>query len=931
MEKPKGQRPRPRQTITTMKYLYTILLVAACTLLATNDILAQNYNIRGTVHDDTDSPLPGGTVVAMEASDSTLVSFGTTRKDGEFQLRRVPAGDYIVKITFVGFKVHVQKVTVETSDINIGMVKMEEAIAELGELVVTEERIPIIVKADTVVYDASAFKVRAYANVEELLQRLPGIEVERDGTIIAQGEEVQKVLVDGKEFFGDDPKIATKNLQAQAIKKVEVFDKKSDVAEFTGVDDGNEQKTINLQLKDEFKAGYFGSVEGGVGPDQHYDGRVNINRFNETTQLALLGNGTDVGSSGFGDNEFVQLAGARGGGGNGFSGLSGGLNESWSGGLNAAHSFKKDSKIEASYFLNGSDNLIDGNVLRQQLAGNSISTESNQNGINRAERLNHRLNLDLEHEFNPLNSFRMRVRGNNSNTDDIENTVSEVSARNNLTKSLINNLETGDRLGGSTSATYIHRFGASARNIVANMEVNLNDNNTETDLETTTEFLIDGDLLNIDEIRQLQSNKSQTLGLETELSYTEPIGGIKFLEFRWQNEQDLRNQDQNVFDRLGNELLPNDSLTTGFDRRYSHNQLRTMLRFDGEDTDVSFGVSVQASTLKGEIDDFGVPISNNYFHVLPQAEYRAGLGRGKFARVSYNARTAVPSLQQLQPIIDNSDPLRVFVGNPDLIPSYSHNFRTDFRWFDQFTFMSIYAGIRASYTHNKIANNREISDRFVQTITPLNIDGDWTLGGFQNFAYPVRAIGMQVNLSNSLYYQNSAEFINSIENETKSLRDAVKLTLGNRNKELFDVDFGLSLTFHNNRFSLNQELNQSYVNRSFFLDLAFTPDDKWRVSTSVDAARYADDVFGQGGDVTMWSAEVSRSLMANNRAYVALVGKDLLNEGLGVNYTNSPGLIQESRILSVGRYGLVKFVYNLSNNGADGGGGRGGRGGRGRF
>lgn len=914
-----------------MKYLYSILFVATLTLFATNDSLAQNYNIRGTVLDDTQSALPGGTVVAMAASDSTLISFGTTRKDGEFQLRRVPAGDYIVKITFVGFRVHVQNVTIENTDINIGQVTMEEAIAELGELVVTEERIPIVVKADTVVYDASAFKVRAYANVEELLQRLPGIEVERDGTIVAQGEEVQKILVDGKEFFGDDPKIATKNLQAQAVKKVEVFDKKSDVAEFTGVDDGNEQKTINLQLKDEFKSGYFGSVEGGYGPDQHYEGRININRFNEDSQLALIGNGSDVTTSGFGNNEFVQLAGARGGGGNGFSGLSGGLNESWSGGLNGSHSFKKDSKIEASYFLNGSDNLIDGNVLRQQLAGNSISSETAQNGINRAEQFNHRLNLDLEHEINPLNSFRMRVRGNNSSSDDFENTLSEVTSRNNLTKSLINNIQTGDRLGGTTSATYIHRFGASARNIVTDVSLNLNNNDTETDLDTTTEFLIDGDLLNVDEIRQLQRNASSTFGIETEVSYTEPIGGIKFLEFRFQNEQSFRDQDQRVFDRLGLDLIPNDSLTTGFDRRYSHNQLRTMLRFDGEDTDVSFGFSVQRSNLKGEIDDFGTPISNNYFHVLPQAEYRAGLGRGKFARVSYNARTNVPSLQELQPIVDNSDPLRVFVGNPNLKPAYTHNFRSDFRWFDQFTFMSIYVGLRGTYTHNKIGRNRDIDSRFVQTITPLNVDGDWTLGGFQNFAYPVRAIGMQVNLSNSLYYQNSAEFINSIENETKSVRDAVKITLGNRDKELFDVDFGLSLTYHNNRFSLNEELNQSYINRSFFVDLAFTPDDKWRVSTSLDAARYADDVFGEGGDVTMWSAEVSRSLLTNNKAYIALVGKDLLNEGLGVNYTNSPGLIQESRILSVGRYGLVKFVYNLSNNGAGGGGGRGGRGGRGRF
>jgi len=917
-----------------IKSLLIALLVFVVSAFSADDILAQRYNIFGKVYDDTSSPLPGGTVVALDARDSTLVSFGTTRKDGEFQLRRIPAGDYIVKVTFVGFRLYTQNVTVETTDINIGDVTMEEAVSELGELVVTEERIPIVVKEDTVVYDASAFKVRPYATVEELLQRLPGIEVERDGTIIAQGEEVQKVLVDGKEFFGDDPKIATQNLQAEAVKKVEVFDKKSDVAEFTGVDDGNEQKTINLELKDDYRQGYFGSVEGGVGPDQHYDGKVNINRFNETTQLALIGNGSDVERASFGRNEFIQLQNVRGGGGNGLGGVNGGLTESWSAGLNGSHDFREKSTLRTSYFVNGADNLKDGNIFLQQLVGQTLGAETLEDGFNQQDELNHRLNVDLEHDFNPLNSLRMRVRGNSSGSDDIDNSIKEVTARQNLTQSIINNSVNGDRLGGEASATFLHRFGSTARNIVAELDVNLNNNDTETDIQSTTNFLLDGDLLNSEEIRQLQRNQSGNLALTSELSYTEPIGGIKFLEFRLQNRQSLRDQDQEVFDRLdGSNLVLNDSLTTGFDRRYSHNQFRTLLRFDGDDANVSFGVALQRANLKGEIDDFGDPISNNYFHILPRAEYRSGFGRGKFARVSYNANTQMPTLQELQPIVDNTDPLRVFVGNPNLNPGVVHNVRADFRYFDQFTFMSLYSGIWGSFTKDKISRNRDITDRFVQTITPVNIDGDWSIGGFQNFGTPVRALGIQLNISNSLYYQRSAEFINSAENETRSLRDNVKLTIGNRDKDFFDLDVGVSLTYHDNRFSLNTDLNQSYLNNSFFFDLALTPDDNWRLSTSIDAARYSDDVFGQADNVTLWNAEVSRSIMDNNRAYVALVAKDLLNEGLGVNYTNSPGLIQESRILSVGRYTLLKFVYNLSNNDGPpgrGGGGRGGgrRGGR---
>ncbi len=904
----------------TLVFLFSIFLMA----LPTDDAQAQRFDILGNVYDETGSPLPGGTVVALDAADSTLVSFGTTRKTGEFQLRRVPPGNFIVKVTFVGFKVHVQNVTVATSNINIGDVKLEQAISELGELVVTEERIPIVVKEDTVIYDASAFKVRAYANVEELLARLPGIEIDRDGTITAQGEEVQKLLVDGKEFFGDDPKIATKNLQAQAVDKIEIFDKKSDIAEFTGVDDGNEQKTINLKLKDEFRAGYFGSVEAAGGPDQHYDGKVNVNRFNQTTQLALIANGSDVERAGFGRNEFVQIRGNRGGGSN-FGNASGGLTESWSGGLNASHDFRKDSKLRTSYFLNGSDNFRDGDVFLQQLVGNNINAQTLQDGINSTEELNHRFNMDLEHDFNPLNSLRVRVRANNSGSDDFENTTKEISARQNVTTSIINNAVSGDRLGGEASATLMHRFGASTRNIVGEIELDMDDTDTESELATTTEFMANNELLNIEEIRQLQKNKSGNLGINTELSYTEPLGGIKYLEFRLQNRQSFRDQDQQVFDRIGTDLISNDSLSNGFDRTYTQNQLRSTLRWDGEDTDVSFGVSLQSAKLDGEIVGFGVPISNNYFHILPRAEYRSSMGRGKFTRLSYNANTQVPSLQELQPIIDNTDPLRVFVGNPNLKPSYSHNLRADFRWFDQFTFLSIYTGLRASYTKDKISRNRDIDSRFVQTSTPINIDGDWNFGGYQSFGYPVRSLGIQMNVSNNLYFQNSAEFINSVENATKSFRDNVKLSIANRDKELFDVDLGVSLTFHDNRFSLNTDLNQSYVNNSFFAEIAVTPDDNWRLWTSFDAANYSDEIFGQSENIKTWNAEISRSILANNRATIALVGRDLLNQGLGVSYTNSPGLIQESRILSVGRYTLVKFVYNLSDKGGDGGS-RGGRG-----
>ncbi len=562
----------------TNRTLAVLALVMCCAAFIP-DVSAQQYEVTGRVLDEAGIPLRAATVVIVSASDSSLVSFGTTRKEGGFQLRRVKAGDYVLKISFVGLKTHSEPVKVVDANVDIGQVDMMENIEELGELVVTEDRIPIIVKADTVVYDASAFKVRAYATVEELLQRLPGIEVDRDGTITAQGEEVQKILVDGKEFFGDDPLIATKNLQAESVSKVEVFDKKSDIAEFTGVDDGEEQKTINLELKDDFRRGYFGRVSGGYGVDNHFDGSVNINRFTPSTQLAVLGNASDVSGSRFSSGDVVAIGHSRGGGGFNINsgGAGGGLTTAISGGLNASHDFNKDTKIRSSYFVNYADNLVDSDILQQQLVGDRISALTTQAGYDQSESLNHRLNLDVEHNFSALSTLRSRVRGQISGTDGIDKNTTNVVGGRNETNSTTTNQSNGGRIGGNASATYMYRFGGSTRNIVTDVSANLNETDNEVDFLSVTDLYTDGNLLTTDELDQLQENLSTTLGLRAQVSYTEPLGGIKFLELRVQRRQTLEDQNQSVYDRVLGDLRLNDSLSSGYDRTYAYNQARAQI------------------------------------------------------------------------------------------------------------------------------------------------------------------------------------------------------------------------------------------------------------------------------------------------------------------------------------------------------------------
>ena len=903
---------RGREVAKTRTLLVAAILAAA--FVPALPAAAQSFDVTGVVVDTTGLALRGATVVAITESDSTLTSFGTTRADGDFQLRRVPTGRYVLQISFVGFRLHSAPFQVTSSNVHVGTITMEEAVTELGELVVTEERIPIVVHADTVVYDASAFSVRPNATVEELLKRLPGIEVGRDGTVTAQGEQVQKVLVDGKEFFGDDPKIATKNLPAEAVDRVQVYDRKSDIAEFTGVDDGEDEKTINLELKEDHRRGYFGNVSGAYGAENRYDGHANINRFTPSTQAAVIANASNVQREGFSSDGFrvFEFFGGDGRGG----GSGGGLTTTASGGLNLTHDFTPRTSLRSSYFLNHSDQTRDRETFQQQLLGNTLGSITDETSSRDALNFNHRLNFDLEHEFSERQELRLRFRGQASDSDTRNTSASQTRDVNEELRntSEASQVTVGDRIAGNARLTYMYRFGETRRSIVAEVRGDVDDSNADADVKSLTEYYESGNLLTTEEMSQLQRSVADDLTASARVSYTEPLGGPRVLELRAERRVTYEDQNKSVFDRVGSELVFNDSLSLGYDRGYSYNMGRAVLSWDKEDSYFSIGGSIQQSNLDGEIIGFGVPIQRSYVHFLPTIQYRSDLGRGRSTYVRYSANTREPTIQQLQPVVDNTDPLNLYIGNPELQPEYRHSLFGYFRWFDQFTFMNVFTSLNASYAQNSIVRSRTVNERFGQEITSVNADGDWSVGGNVNFGTPIRPVGLTVNISNNASLGRSTEFVNSIENDTQTLRNSVRLRFENRNKELFDAGAGTSVTFNRNAYSLNQELNQSYVNRSWFADLVLTPDDYWRISTSIDLAYNSREVFGSSRNVTMWNAEISRSLMKENRAQIVLQARDLLNEGVDVDYTNSAGFVREEQVRALGRYFLLKFVYNLSPN-----------------
>jgi hypothetical protein len=909
------------------------LLLTVLVLSATTASAQDRFNVSGAVLDSAGVGLQGATVVALTKPDSVIAKFAIAGKDGGFTLRRVEEGDYVLQVTFVGFVSSSQDITVRSGALDVGTITLNEAVGELSELVVSADHIPFVVTNDTLEYNAAAFGARPNATVEDLLRRLPGIEVGDDGSIKAQGEDVQKVLVDGKEFFGNDPTIATKNLPAEAVDRVQVYDKQSDMAEFTGVDDGQEEKTINLELTEDAKRGVFGNITGGLGDTERYDGQATLNRFSPDTQLALLANFNNVNRQGFAFGDYMQFMGGMGammsGGGFRLGGgvplgtdLSDGFSETLSIGLNASRDFSDRTSIRSSYILSSINNTQDRVVQQQLLFGSSASGDVAETSNQVSDNLTHRANLNVRHELGEGHDLRFRGNVTASNSDLRNGGFRQTFGATGLTQNTSQTLydSSSDNLGGDARLTWRKKITEKGASLVGEATVDLNESDAAAGLENTIGLYETGDVVSYDEILQEQANLGNTLRQTQRLSLSQPLKGKRVLEISAQRRQVNEDQTKQVWDELGGIRTLNDQLSSGFDRTYTYyqggvrfNQNRDRIRF-------GFGLQVQESTLDGIITD-QAEISNGYTHFLPAADFHYEFRQGMNMDLRYNTSTREPSMTELQPFADNTDPLNVYVGNPALEPEYRHSVGLHYMYFDQFSFVNLFTFLNVTMTENRIVRSREIDDQFRQTVTSINSPGsDWSVNGQVTYGMPIRPLRAKINLTNRTMWTSGLELINGDENDSQILRNTIEGRLENRSKDLWDISGGARFTLNDVSYSLNEELNQSYINKTFFGEVSWFPSETWEISTGLNYRVYDQEVFGSNENVALWEASVSKMLL-KQKAEIQLVALDLLNQNVGVNFSNGSTYVQEERIQTLGRYIMLKFVYHLSDIGNRGRGG----------
>ena len=924
-------RRRPSGLFSMFGFFFTLF-----TLHFTPYTFAQKITIKGTLRDTSNRPLEGATVMLLDGKDTSLVSFARSQSTGAFEFKNVASANYFLKATFMGLQPLNQLITPSGGDVlDLGPIQMVPVPKDLKEVVIKGERDPVTIKQDTIEYNAGSFKVQPNAVVEDLLKRLPGVEVARDGTVKAQGQEVRRVTIDGKEFFGRDPKIATKNLPADAVDKVQVFDRKSDQAQFTGIDDGQREKTINLSLKEEKKKGVFGNATAGVGPDSRYSIKANFNRFTKTRQMSFLGMANNINQQGFLIDDYMNFTGnsqrmMSGGGVRlqfnseddatiplNFGGRNNGFVTSGGAGLNYNDQLTKKTELQSNYFYNQLDQLIERETNRESFLP-SGSFKTKQNTAQNTRNATHRANWTIDHKIDSLNSLKwtnnLSYAQNNSNTGSGSSSTNASGGLENEGTRL--STAQGNNWRVNSELLWRHKFGKKGRTISTNFTLGLEQSDRDGTLRAVNSFYnLAGQKNRIDTLRQTntQTNDRQSYGLTA--SYTEPLGKRRYLELNYAVNFSQNDVNRRVFDVNGEGQSPrfNTQLSNQFRNDFIYQRGGFNLRFNDKKYNFSLGTSVQRSALEGDLILQNTHIARTFTNLLPNMRFQYNFATSRNLNLTYDTDVQAPSILQLSPIVDNTDPLNISTGNPNLHPEYNHRVSLNFFNFNQLSFSNLFAFVNLNYTTNKIANAQQIDANLVRTYRPVNVKDDYTLISNISKGFRIKAINTRVNFSTNLLMNRGISPINEVNNRTRRLESRNTLRLEYRFKEIIDLSTSAAITYNQTQYSLNTGLNQSFVNQNYDVEGNVKLSKTLNVTSTLDYSIYnfAGSSFNQ--KVPIWNASISKFFLKNNKGELKFSVVDMLNRNVGINRIAQVNFVQDERIRSLGRYFQLSFTYSLKS------------------
>lgn len=921
-----------------------------CCIFISQFIFSQTTEVSGKIEDTASKLIVKNAVVALVSTgDSILRKFIRTDADGRFSLKNLKSGSYILMVMHPQFADYVDNIEINGGNKILGTIPVTPKI-KLLEAIILKSGSPIRIKGDTTIYTADSFKVSANANVEELLKKLPGIQVDKNGQIKAMGETVEKVLVDGEEFFGDDPGMAVKNLRADAVKEVQVFDKKSDQAEFTGIDDGQTKKTINLKLKENKKSGYFGKLSTSGGLQKDIDHRYNNNLMFSTFRgkrkiSAFLLNG-NTGQDGLSWQDNEKYGGEsdnysmsmdedggmmymyRGGGSDEEPNVNteNGYIKNINAGLQYSNKWNDKTSVNFSPKYNSQIYSNNKTIFNQQQLKDTLTNQDIQQNEHASEQSNiNRYNIKLrgiyDVKLDSMNSIKITANANfyHTESDESRNSVTKNNLDELLNTSNRNSKTNKEKRALSANIIFKHKFKKARRTL----SVTANWNELSTDgksyLRSFNQSYFNGLPSFNQDLDQLKDYNKSTQKVLSKLVYTEPLSKKYSVEIGYELSYSSGNNNQVTYNYTpgsGKYDARVDSLTNNFDQAITIN--KPSLKFNYADKKIKINIGSGFGLTHFDLKDnsYNRDYIRNYTNFFPSAGINYTYKANHNLRFNYEGSTTQPTLNQLQPLSNNNDYFNQYIGNPDLKPSFSNSINISHNSYNFIKDMWMYQSFNVSQTSNAITNNRIIDYDSAKTTTqPINTNGNLSIQLWAGVGFKIKKIDTRFNINPNLSYSKFADVINNKKSYANNLSAGLNFYISKSKEKKYDISLSNDFSYNSNKTSQSTS-KINYFTNSVSADVTIYIHKVWSISTDFQfSARQKTEQFSNNLNNSLWNAKLQKTFKNNEfTAFIRI--RDILNQNIGIERSFNGNSLSEERNDRLKRYWMIGFAWDFKNKGA---------------
>jgi hypothetical protein len=885
-------------------------------------VFSQEIVLTGTVKDTSEQiTLSNASIVLLKKQDSVFIASVRADKGGYFILRKLPQGEFLVMVTYPGYADYMDEVTIADRPIDLGSIDMTLKSKLLQEVIVTRKLGAIRIKGDTIEYKADSFYLASGATVEQLLKKLPGLQVDRNGKITAQGQTVQKILIDGEEFFSDDPTIVTRGLTADVVDKVQVYDKASEQAEFTGISDGKKTKTIDLKLKEERKNGYFGKLELGSNACRFWNNNVILNAFKGKRKFAAFGSMSSTGETGFGLQEGVDFGGSASDGGAGGGGDWGqGFPRGWSGGLHYSNRWLGDKMyLNSSYKYDKLNTEANGTARSQYILPDTLYFV-NESGNSYSRTDNNSLNAMLNVQIDSFSSVMVHADGAVGYTTNLNSYYTESldglgNAVNNSRRFTSGD---ADKRAFNSSILWARKFRKPGRTISLFVHQGYGTDKSTGHLQADNQFFESQQWVADQLIDQQKLNDNITSGLDSRFAYTEPLSKRSLLQFDYSLISSNRRSKRTTLDKdsNGKYAVVVDSLSNDYRFNVLTNAAGITYRY-AKSTRFNFSLGMNVSQAGYTRNDLGTDSATRYSftNFFPQARLELGVGQGANLSFSYEGSTQAPSIDHVQPVTDNIDPLNIRVGNPALKQAFTHNVGLAYSSFKLLSERSIQAYARLSAVQNAFGEFNWVDSLGRRMYQPVNVNGNRQAQLLINYMRKIKKPGIMLGAALQMNTGRIVSFVNAVKNISNNYVFSIGPTLAYDKEKQFLFQFNYMLSLNSARSSVRSDIVTKYWTQSCTASATlFLP---WKLELTNDwniELRQKTGVFDRNNNMVRWNARLARKIFKNDAARIGLAGLDLLNQNLGLTRNITNNFISERTYSNIRRLFMLSFIWNFNKN-----------------